>query len=340
MNTPLLTNQNYERMVAVHGNSCVEVESSSLQALYTPLKRVFLRSAFERIYGAFTRHFCAPFPVTGLSTCKRLTISFESVWCGLTLQADSMKTTRASKFQLSINKDGYVHATSMCQAAGKNLANYKRNKDTKAFLASLAADMRIRISDLVQVRQGDSKTVKQGTWVHPLVAINLGQWCSAEFAVKVAKLVFEWQGRQGRIAPPMAKVQASQPLELPHLDVALISPAQLTELDFTIALAVENSYPACQTVRDISFYHAEICTKFSIPHYSRLKEADYAACVHFIDAYGTQFTPPTQIILRAFDHLNPRDLTNLQRAERSLFEACSTIMNIHRVHPLRNGGEG
>lgn len=32
----------------------------------------------------------------------------------------------------------------------------------------------------------------QGTWVHPQVAINLGQWASPKFAVLVSKWVFEW----------------------------------------------------------------------------------------------------------------------------------------------------
>ncbi len=32
----------------------------------------------------------------------------------------------------------------------------------------------------------------QGTWVHPHVAINLGQWASPKFAVLVSKWVFEW----------------------------------------------------------------------------------------------------------------------------------------------------
>jgi hypothetical protein len=32
----------------------------------------------------------------------------------------------------------------------------------------------------------------QGTWVHPQVAINLGQWASAKFAVLVSQWVFDW----------------------------------------------------------------------------------------------------------------------------------------------------
>lgn len=34
----------------------------------------------------------------------------------------------------------------------------------------------------------------QGAWVHPQVAINLGQWASPKFAVLVSQWVFEWMG--------------------------------------------------------------------------------------------------------------------------------------------------
>ncbi|MGL1919931.1 MAG: hypothetical protein OCD03_02775 [Hyphomicrobiales bacterium] len=94
-----LTNNNLERMVVVHSNSCAEFSSSILQALYTPLKRVFLRSANGRIYGAFTRHLRAPFPVIGLLTCKRLTIIFSRIWLGLKIQAVSMNTQSVSEIQ-------------------------------------------------------------------------------------------------------------------------------------------------------------------------------------------------------------------------------------------------
>jgi hypothetical protein len=33
---------------------------------------------------------------------------------------------------------------------------------------------------------------EQGTWVHPDVAVNLAQWCSAKFAVQVSRWVREW----------------------------------------------------------------------------------------------------------------------------------------------------
>ena len=87
--------------------------------------------------------------------------------------------------------DGYVNATALCKASDKQLGHYLSNKSTKEFLGALSADIGIPISELVQSIKGGSPTL-QGTWVHPQVAINLGQWCSPKFAVLVSKWIFEW----------------------------------------------------------------------------------------------------------------------------------------------------
>ena len=88
-------------------------------------------------------------------------------------------------------QDGYVNATAMCKAAGKLIADYSRLKETKEFLNELSIDMGIPITALVCSIQGGEPEL-QGTWVHPQVAINLGQWLSPKFAVKVSKWIFDW----------------------------------------------------------------------------------------------------------------------------------------------------
>ncbi|WP_454122708.1 KilA-N domain-containing protein [Kosakonia sp. Marseille-Q7440] len=87
--------------------------------------------------------------------------------------------------------DGYINATSMCDAAGKKLSHYLENASTKAFVGELSNDTGIPISQLVQIVKGGYPQ-QQGTWVHPQVAIHLGQWASAKFAVLVSKWVFDW----------------------------------------------------------------------------------------------------------------------------------------------------
>lgn len=100
-------------------------------------------------------------------------------------------------------KDGYINATAMCQAARKNWNDYWRLNGTQAFLAELAADTGIPVSGLVQSMRGGDPW-RQGTWVHPQVAIHLAQWLSAKFAVLVSRWVYEWLSR------------GSQPVTMPY----------------------------------------------------------------------------------------------------------------------------
>jgi hypothetical protein len=109
--------------------------------------------------------------------------------------------------------DGYLDATAMCQSVGKVFSAYQRTESTKAFLEALSADVNINTSALIQIRKGGNNKAEQRTWVHPLVAINLGQWCSPEFAVFVSKLVFGWMNGD-TAPPPIAKSERIQELEL------------------------------------------------------------------------------------------------------------------------------
>ena len=88
-------------------------------------------------------------------------------------------------------KDGYVHATAMCNAAGRVWNNYSQNSSTKAFAEALFADTGIPVSELIQSVRGGTPEL-QGTWVHPKVAIHLAQWLSPRFAVQVTNWVYEW----------------------------------------------------------------------------------------------------------------------------------------------------
>ena len=89
-------------------------------------------------------------------------------------------------------RDGYINATLLCQRAGKSFSHYKARTQTTAFLDALSADIGMPISELVQIVKGGSGNLSQGTWVHPQVAIHLGQWLSLDFAVKVSRWVTEW----------------------------------------------------------------------------------------------------------------------------------------------------
>lgn len=92
-------------------------------------------------------------------------------------------------------QDGYVNATAMCKAVGKLFADYRRLSVTEAFLVELSGSMGIPIDRLV-VTIATGPNQMRGTWVSPDVAVNLGQWCSAKFAVAVSRWVREWANGQ------------------------------------------------------------------------------------------------------------------------------------------------
>lgn len=96
--------------------------------------------------------------------------------------------------------DGYINATAMCRAAGKQWGHYRENAQTRAFFVALESDIGIPISELSQSLKGGDPRL-QGTWVHPQVAIHLAQWLSPEFAVKVSKWVYTWLSGQESLQP-------------------------------------------------------------------------------------------------------------------------------------------
>jgi KilA-N domain len=119
--------------------------------------------------------------------------------------------------------DGYVNATAMCKAVGKNFADYRRLAATEAFLSELASDMGIPISTLLVTRKGGI-AAEQGTWVHPDVAINLGQWCSPKFAVAVSRWVREWITGQSKAGLPYhIQRYIANMSEVPHTHFSMLN---------------------------------------------------------------------------------------------------------------------
>ncbi|MBB3118376.1 KilA-N domain-containing protein [Pseudoduganella violacea] len=121
--------------------------------------------------------------------------------------------------------DGYINATALCKASGKNWSDYRRNSNTIAFLVELEADLKMPTALLIHTNTGgDART--QGTWVHPQVAINLGQWLSAKFAVQVTKWVYEWMS---------GGIRGGMPNTMPvHLQRYMANRAEIPATHFSI----------------------------------------------------------------------------------------------------------
>ena len=102
------------------------------------------------------------------------------------------------KYELEINgilvlarkEDGYINVTKLCEANGKRIDNWKRNKEAKDILETFKTLPQYRgIDPLITIVGGNSKI--QGTYAHPDIAVQIAQWASPTFALVVSKWVRE-----------------------------------------------------------------------------------------------------------------------------------------------------
>ena len=90
-------------------------------------------------------------------------------------------------------EDGYINVTNLCKAGNKKFYGWHRLDKTKAFLRLLSLEAQICATKLIKLGSG-SKNIKNSTretWVHPLIAINIAQWISPAFDLKVSGWVYE-----------------------------------------------------------------------------------------------------------------------------------------------------
>jgi len=94
------------------------------------------------------------------------------------------------EFVIPMREDGYIFATKLCQAAGKQLSKWKRSPDTKRLIEKKISSCPLGITEIIEVHQGGSG-YQQGTWVHPDLGIHLAQWCSPSFSIQVSQWMRE-----------------------------------------------------------------------------------------------------------------------------------------------------
>jgi hypothetical protein len=150
------------------------------------------------------------------------------------------------------SSDGFLDASSMCAAFQKHFRDYLRAEPTQAFLQALAVDIckcesenpkgahallgipkkgrallgnrttnpedaTATKASLIQVQHGGAH---RGTWIHPLVCVNLGQWLSPEFAVWVTRWIF---GAVASSSAPPAQPSLASAEPQPPLDFLLLT---------------------------------------------------------------------------------------------------------------------
>ncbi|WP_216602183.1 KilA-N domain-containing protein [Vibrio pectenicida] len=132
--------------------------------------------------------------------------------------------------------DGYISATALCKSVGKRFSDYSALKSTQDFIAELSQQTSLPAHQLVHTIKGGNPH-EQGTWVHPYLAINLGQWLSVKFAVKVSQWVYEWKNGQAKpVMPVHIERYMLNRSKVPHTHFSM-----LNELVFNLVAPLESA---------------------------------------------------------------------------------------------------
>lgn len=81
------------------------------------------------------------------------------------------------------SSDNFVNLTEMAKCFEANIGHWTRLDKTKAYLQAVSTEIRFPTSALLYTNKGGNDRTNQGTWGHPLVALNFAQWLSPEFHV-------------------------------------------------------------------------------------------------------------------------------------------------------------
>jgi hypothetical protein len=122
-------------------------------------------------------------------------------------------TLTADNIAIHIREDGYVNATKLARAGGREWFEYYRSDRCQNLLTLLLEENNdipqsdeVRKEHLVHTKTVGPNELR-GTWVHPHVAADCADWVSASFAVKVCPLVWGWS--TGQVTGTQAAAQAA-----------------------------------------------------------------------------------------------------------------------------------
>ena len=117
-------------------------------------------------------------------------------------------------FRVVMMKDtGYINATKMCSSGGKNYCEWSRLNSSHELINALAIDLALEnthgtsastlrdgnqqicglpspLCKFIQTRNStDMERIISGTYIHPDLVPSVAGWISADFALKVSKVV-------------------------------------------------------------------------------------------------------------------------------------------------------
>jgi hypothetical protein len=95
-----------------------------------------------------------------------------------------LKLENGCDFIIPIRQDGFINATELCKAGGKNWYEYIRSKRSKSILEALESNTEKFRNEIIITKIGGDHS---GTWIHRLLAIDLASWIYPPFAVQILK---------------------------------------------------------------------------------------------------------------------------------------------------------
>lgn len=96
-------------------------------------------------------------------------------------------------------EDGYINAGKLCSMCNKQFTHWLINKRSQDFLTELRNMFtETGIYDIELYTTGNAK-YRAGTYVHPLVAINIAQWASPKFEVRIITWIYELFLNDGKV---------------------------------------------------------------------------------------------------------------------------------------------
>ena len=107
-------------------------------------------------------------------------------YCKLENEKKSMNLILNNQIIQFRETDGYINATQLCKAGGKNFGHWNSLESTKKLISVLESNIGIPILDLIDKKIGGDHS---NTWIHPDLAIQLAQWLSPEFALQVSNWI-------------------------------------------------------------------------------------------------------------------------------------------------------
>lgn len=139
--------------------------------------------------------------------------------------------------------DGYVNATAMCKANGRQWSKYRETDRCQEYIDALAQTSDFGGLNPIETRAGNGG----GTWIHPQLAVDLARWISAPFAVWMDGWFLD------EVAAKRAKQKVPLPLDTKGAQVIVARKESNKDLG-AMAKRHEIPYAATHQVRNHSFW--------------------------------------------------------------------------------------